>query len=82
MALDAPTMLTLTIALAAAAAGYLAIEWRSVRESALLYWSTGFALICVGSTLALLRSQGLLLVGIWFANGLLIFVHGLFLLGV
>jgi diguanylate cyclase (GGDEF)-like protein len=29
-----------------------------------------------------LRSQGLLLVGIWFANGLLIFVHGLFLLGV
>lgn len=82
MALDAPTMLTLTIALAAAAAGYLAIEWRSVRESALLYWCTGFALICVGSTLALLRSQGLLLVGIWFANGLLIFVHGLFLLGV
>ncbi|WP_454253389.1 diguanylate cyclase [Pseudomonas sp. Marseille-Q7302] len=82
MALDAPTMLTLTIALAAAAAGYLAIEWRSVRESALLYWSAGFALIGVGSTLALLRSQGLLLVGIWFANGLLIFVHGLFLLGV
>ncbi|OYT81921.1 MAG: GGDEF domain-containing protein [Pseudomonas sp. PGPPP4] len=82
MALDAPTLLTITIALAAAAAGYLAIEWRSVRESALLYWSAGFALICVGSTLALLRSQGLLLVGIWFANGLLIFVHGLFLLGV
>ncbi|KTT03765.1 diguanylate cyclase [Pseudomonas oryzihabitans] len=82
MALDAPTMLTLTIALAAAAAGYLAVEWRAVRESALLYWSTGFALISVGSTLALLRSQGQVLVGIWFANGLLIFVHGLFLLGV
>jgi hypothetical protein len=37
MALDALTMLTLTIALAAAAAAYLAIEWRSVRESTLLY---------------------------------------------
>ncbi|WP_145008831.1 GGDEF domain-containing protein [Pseudomonas oryzihabitans] len=82
MALDAPTMLTLTIALAAAAAGYLAIEWRSVRESALLYWSAGFALISLGCILALLRSQGLLLVGIWYANGQLILVHGLFLIGV
>ena len=82
MALDAPTMLTLTIALAAAAAGYLAIEWRSVRESALLYWSAGFALISLGSALALSRSQGLLLVGIWLPNGSLIFVHGLFLIGV
>ncbi|MDQ7912529.1 GGDEF domain-containing protein [Pseudomonas sp. 102515] len=82
MALDAPTLLTITIALAVAAAGYLAIEWRPVRESALLYWSGGFALIGVGSLLALLRSQGFLLVGIWFANGLLVFVHGLFLLGV
>lgn len=82
MALDAPTLLTITIALAAAAAGYLAIEWRSVREAALLYWSIGFALIGVGSLLALLRSQGFLLVGIWLANGLLVFVHGLFLLGV
>lgn len=82
MALDAPTILTLTIALAAAAAGYLAIEWRSVRESALLYWSAGFALISLGSALALSRSQGLLLVGIWLPNGSLIFVHGLFLIGV
>ncbi|MEH3023176.1 MAG: GGDEF domain-containing protein [Pseudomonas oryzihabitans] len=82
MALDAPTLLTITIALAAAAAGYLAVEWRTVRESALLYWSTGFALISLGCVLALLRSKGLLLVGIWFANGLLIFVHGLFLVGV
>jgi len=82
MALDAPTLLIITIALAISAAGYLAIEWRSVRETALLYWSTGFALIGVGSILALLRGQGLVLVGIWFANGLLIFVHGLFLIGV
>ncbi|KAF1011330.1 MAG: hypothetical protein GAK32_00916 [Pseudomonas fluorescens] len=43
MALDPPTILILTIALAAAAALYLAVEWRSVRESSLLFWSAGFA---------------------------------------
>ena len=82
MALDPPTMLTITIALAAAAALYLAIEWRSVRESSLLFWSAGFATISVGSTLALLRGGGLLLIGIWFANGLLVTAHWLFLRGV
>ncbi|MFZ5937269.1 diguanylate cyclase domain-containing protein [Pseudomonas sp. HS6-2] len=75
-------MLTITIALAAAAALYLAIEWRSVREPSLLFWSAGFATITVGSTLALLRGIGLLLIGIWFANGLLVVAHAFFLLGV
>jgi diguanylate cyclase (GGDEF)-like protein len=82
MALDPPTMLTLSIALAAAAALYLAIEWRSIREPSLLFWSAGFATITLGSTLALLRGIGLLLVGIWFANGLLVVAHWCFLLGV
>ncbi|BFT64033.1 diguanylate cyclase domain-containing protein [Pseudomonas moorei] len=82
MALDPPTMLTISIALAAAAALYLAVEWRSIRESSLLFWSAGFATITVGSTLALLRMSGLLLIGIWFANGLLVMAHWLFLLGV
>ncbi|MBH3338754.1 GGDEF domain-containing protein [Pseudomonas mendocina] len=82
MAFDAPTMLTLTIALAVAAALYLAVEWRNVRESPLLFWSAGFATIAIGSTLALLRGSGLILIGIWFANGLLITAHWLFLLGV
>jgi diguanylate cyclase (GGDEF)-like protein len=82
MALDPPTMLTISIALAAAAALYLAIEWRSIRETSLLFWSAGFATITVGSTLALLRMSGLLLVGIWFANGLLVLAHWFFLLGV
>nr|WP_225777431.1 GGDEF domain-containing protein [Pseudomonas sp. Marseille-Q3773] len=82
MALDPPTMLTISIALAAAAALYLAIEWRSVREPSLLFWSAGFATISLGSTLALLRGIGLLLIGIWFANGLLVVAHGLFLVGV
>jgi diguanylate cyclase (GGDEF)-like protein len=82
MPLDPPTMLTLSIALAAAAALYLAVEWRSIREPSLLFWSAGFATISVGSTLALLRVSGFLLIGIWFANGLLITAHFLFLLGV
>lgn len=82
MALDPPTMLTISIALAAAAALYLAIEWRSVREPSLLFWSAGFATITMGSTLALLRGIGLLLIGIWFANGLLVVAHWFFLAGV
>lgn len=82
MTLDPPTILALTVALAAAAALYLAVEWRSVREPSLLYWSAGFATITVGSTLALLRLNGFLMIGIWFANGLLVTAHFLFLLGV
>lgn len=82
MALDPLTMLTLTVALALAAALYQACEWQTVREPSLLFWSAGFALISVGSTLALLRVTGLLLIGIWFANGLLVTAHWLFLLGV
>lgn len=82
MALDPPTILTLSIALAAAASLYLAVEWRAVREPSLLFWSAGFATITVGSTLALLRGGGFLLIGIWFANGLLVTAHWLFLLGV
>lgn len=82
MTLDPPTILTLSIALAAAAAMYLAVEWRSVREPSLLFWAAGFATISLGSTLALLRGSGLLMIGIWFANGLLVTAHFLFLLGV
>lgn len=82
MALDPPTMLMLTVVLAAAAALYLAIEWGSVRESSLLFWSGGFAIITVGCVLSLMRINGYLVVGIWFANGLLIVAHWLFLLGV
>ncbi|MBD8596294.1 GGDEF domain-containing protein [Pseudomonas sp. W2Oct36] len=82
MALDPTTLLTITIALAAAAALYLAVEWQTVRGPSLLFWSAGFATISVGSTLALLRSSGILVIGIWFANGLLVTAHWLFLLGV
>lgn len=82
MALDPTTMLVLSIALAASAALYLGIEWRSVRASSLLFWSLGFATITMGCCLALLRNSGILIIGIWFANGLLVLAHWLFLLGV
>ncbi|EOA04069.1 diguanylate cyclase [Herbaspirillum frisingense GSF30] len=82
MALDPSTLLILTIALAAAAALYLAVEWGVVRERSLLLWSSGFAIIALGSFLALLRSRGYLLIGIWFANGMLIAAHACFLAGV
>ncbi|KGG91100.1 diguanylate cyclase [Comamonas thiooxydans] len=82
MALDPFTLLVLSAAMAAASALYLAAEWSSVRERSLLLWSTGFTIIAVGSVLALLRSSGYVLFGIWFPNGLLIVAHWLFLAGV
>ncbi|MCS2609116.1 GGDEF domain-containing protein [Halomonas dongshanensis] len=82
MAFDPATMLSLTLAIAAAAALYLLLEWRSVKEFALLYWAAGFATVFVGSSLSLLRASGHLFIGIWLANGLLVLAHWLFLLGV
>jgi len=82
MALDPFTLLVLTSAMAAASALYLAAEWSSVRERSLLLWGAGFAIIAVGCVLALLRSRGYVLFGIWFPNGMLIAAHWLFLAGV
>ncbi len=82
MVLDPFTLLVLTAAMAAASALYLAAEWSSVRERSLLLWSAGFAIVTVGSVLALLRSSGYVLFGIWFPNGLLIVAHWFFLAGV
>lgn len=82
MTFDPATILILSCALAASAALYLAVEWLSVREASLLFWSAGFAIISAGCALALLRSSGFLLIGIWFANGGLIMAHWLFLAGV
>ncbi|MDY0744601.1 GGDEF domain-containing protein [Paucibacter sp. R3-3] len=82
MVLDPFTLLVLSATMAAASALYLVAEWSSVRERSLLQWSAGFAIIAVGCVLALLRSSGYALIGIWFSNGLLIAAHGLFLAGV
>ncbi len=82
MVLDPFTLLVLTAAMAAASSLYLAAEWGSVRERSLLLWSTGFAIIAIGSVLALLRSSGHVLFGIWLPNGLLIGAHWMFLAGV
>ncbi len=82
MVLDPFTLLVLTAAMASASALYLAVEWSHVRERSLLLWGAGFAIVAVGSLMALLRSGGHVLVGIWLPNGLLIAAHWLFLAGV
>jgi len=82
MVLDPFTLLVVSAAMAAASALYLAAEWTGVRERTLLLWSAGFAIIAAGCVLALLRSSGHVLSGIWFPNGMLIAAHWLFLAGV
>ena len=79
--MDVVTMLFMSLVAAAAAAGFLAFEWRTLRNRVLLFWSAGFAVIVLGSSLSLLRAYSFL-VGVWFANGLLVVAHLLFLFGV
>lgn len=71
-------MLFMSLVAAAAAAGFLAFEWWTLRNRVLLFWSAGFAVIVLGSSLSLLRATSFL-VGVWFANGLLVVAHLLFL---
>ncbi|MEH3116174.1 MAG: hypothetical protein PGN25_00730 [Methylorubrum populi] len=78
--MDVVTMLLMSLAAAAVAAGFLAVEWRTLRNPALLLWSAGFAVIVLGSALSLSRAASFL-AGVWFANGLLVVAHLLFLAG-
>ncbi|KQQ14109.1 diguanylate cyclase [Methylobacterium sp. Leaf123] len=78
--MDVVTMLVMSLAAAAAAAGFLAVEWRILRNPALLLWSAGFAAIVLGCSLSPVRATSFL-VGVWFANGLLVVAHLLFLFG-
>lgn len=81
MPIDAPTTMFLTLAISAIAAGYLALEWRALRDPALLRWSGGFATVALGCALVGLRAEGSFLIGIWVANGLLVTAHLFFLHG-
>ena len=81
MVIDSRTMLLITLGIAAIVAGYLAVEWRGVRDRALLYWSAGFAAIVIGCLISPLRLCGAFLVGVWGANGFLVVAHLLFLEG-
>lgn len=80
MAIDPLTMLIMTVGVAAVAAGFLAVEGRLLRNPALPLWSAGFAVIVAGCSLSTLRPVSFL-VGVWFANGLLVVAHLLFLAG-
>lgn len=81
MAIDSRTMLMLTLGIAAVVAIYLALEWRAVRDRALLHWSAGFAAIVIGCAMSPLRLGGAFLIGVWGANGILVIAHLLFLEG-
>ncbi|MDX7951026.1 GGDEF domain-containing protein [Lichenihabitans sp. Uapishka_5] len=81
MAIDAPTLLLLTLAISLIAAAFLFFEWRAIGDPALILWSAGFAAIVVGCSLSPLRYAASPLLGVWFANGLLIVAHLLFLRG-
>lgn len=78
--MDVVTMLLMSLAAAAAAAGFLAFEWRTLRNDALLFWSAGFGTIVVGCGLSTLRPLSFL-AGVWLANGLLVVAHLAFLYG-
>jgi len=81
MAIDGPTLLLMSLGIAAVAAAFLALEWHTLRDSALLYWVGGYAAIVIGCMLAPLREAHLVTLGLWTADGLLIVTHLLFLFG-
>lgn len=81
MAIDGPTLLLMTLGIAAIAAGFFVLEWRALREPALLYWAAGYGAITVGCSLATLREADHFALGIWVADGFLIVAHLLFLFG-
>ncbi len=81
MAIDARTMLLLTMGIAAIAAGFLWNEWRSLRGRSLPFWSGGFAVIAIGCGMSPLREAGYLVFGVWVPNSMLMAAHLLFLFG-
>lgn len=81
MTIDAPTMLLLSLGIAAIAAWFLGMEGRALREKSLALWAAGFGAIVIGCGLSPLREGHSFLVGIWVANGLLVVAHLLFLAG-
>jgi diguanylate cyclase (GGDEF)-like protein len=81
MAIDGPTLILISFAIAAIATGFLLLEWRAGREPALLAWAGGFAMIVLGCGIAPLREARFDTIGMWVADGLLIAAHLGFLTG-
>lgn len=81
MAIDGPTLLLMSFGITAISAAFLAIEWRTLREPALLYWAAGYAAIVAGCGLAPLREANLVTLGLWAADGFLVIAHLAFLFG-
>lgn len=81
MTVDPFTMLILTMGIAFITACFLAVECRALKDASLGWWSAGFASIALGCSLSPLRESYSVLIGLWFANGLLIAAHLCFLHG-
>lgn len=74
-------MLFMTQGIAAVAALFLATESRAAGVRSLACWSAGFGTIALGSGISILRGAHGFLLGVWFANGLLVVAHLLFAFG-
>jgi diguanylate cyclase (GGDEF)-like protein len=81
MAIDGPTLLLLSLGIAAIAAAFLVLEWRLLGERALLNWSAAFSAVVLGCAISPLRQGSDFIIGFWVADGLLIVTHLLFLRG-
>lgn len=81
MGIDAKTLMLTSLAIAVIAGIVLLAESRATRARAQWLWGLGFLTIALGCALTPLRSGISFWFGVWFADGLLIVAHLLFLFG-
>src|ERR1700754_580580 len=81
MGTDAKTLMLMSLAIALIAGLALLAEGRATRERAQSIWGLGFLAIVLGCAMTPLRNGISFQLGVWFADGLLVAAHILFLLG-
>lgn len=81
MAIDAKTLMFMSLAIAVIAGIALIAEGRTIRERAQSIWGLGFLTIALGCGLTPLRNGVSFQIGVWLADGMLIVAHMLFLAG-
>jgi len=81
MGTDAKTLMLMSLAIALIAGIALLGEGRATRERAQSIWGLGFLTIVLGCAMTPLRNGISFELGVWFADGLLVVAHILFLLG-
>lgn len=81
MTIDGPTLLLMSLGIAAITAIFLVLEWRALRDPALPYWAGGFGAVTIGCSMSTLREADQFMLGIWAADAFLIVAHLFFLFG-